>query len=116
MELACRIAVLPTECSTVRGAESFRAAVAVDSASHVILLIAFKVRDRSPDPADVAAERLAIDDLLQTLADPLHLALAKAWNTAVALTDKKGRTSGEQQRLKYARQILRRSGLDRLVA
>ena len=79
-------------------------------------LIAVKVRDRSPDPADVAVERVAIDGLIEVLSSPLHTTLAKAWNVAVALADKPGRTPSEQSRLKYARLILRRSGMEQRVA
>jgi hypothetical protein len=75
------------------------------------LELGWHVRDRVRDPADVALGRVLLDDLLDSLrsrskpGDPA----VRAWNIATRLADAETRSESEQQQLRYARRVLRRS-------
>jgi hypothetical protein len=75
--------------------------------------------DRSDEAAFGAAlDRVAVHQLRRSLeaADGGYAAVVRAWNTAVELSTKDERSQVEQDRLKYARRLLRRHGVREMVA
>jgi hypothetical protein len=73
--------------------------------------LGWRLVDRSPDPADVAVDRVMLDGLAERLRARAssHASVVRAWNVAVSLADAEERSSSDRIRLKYARQVLRRS-------
>jgi hypothetical protein len=77
-----------------------------------------RLADHGVDPADLAADRVDLDRAIRWLSsgESVHGATVRAWSTVVALTGVEERSPAARSRLKYARRVLRRSGLAALVA
>jgi len=73
--------------------------------------LGWRLVDRDPDPADLAVNRVVLDEVRQSLAAQRssHRATVRAWNVAVSLADAEVMSVSDRSRLKYARQVLRRS-------
>jgi hypothetical protein len=80
--------------------------------------LGWRLVDRSPDPADVAVDRVMLDDVVRALQARASscASVVRAWNVAVSLAEVEERSSSDRIRLKYARQVLRRSLAADLVA
>jgi hypothetical protein len=73
--------------------------------------LGWRLIDRDPDPADLAVNRVVLEELRQSLGAhrSSHRATIRAWNVAVSLADAEVKSTSDRCRLKYARQVLRRS-------
>jgi hypothetical protein len=73
--------------------------------------------DRDRDPADVAVDRVTLDAVVAALRNEgsFRAPVVRAWNVALSLGEVEDRSESDRIRLKYARQVLRRSFAD-LVA
>jgi hypothetical protein len=73
--------------------------------------------DRDRNPADVAVDRVMLDAVVAALRTEgsFRAPVVRAWNVALSLCDVEDRSESDRIRLKYARQVLRRSFAD-LVA
>jgi hypothetical protein len=77
-----------------------------------------RLADRDRDPADVAVDRVMLDDVVAALRTEgsFRVPVVRAWNVALSLCDVEDRSESDRIRLKYARQVLRRSLAAHLVA
>jgi hypothetical protein len=79
--------------------------------------LGWRLVDREPDPADIADDRIMLDGMAARLRarSSSCTSVVRAWNLALRLADVEEPSASDRIRLKYARQVLRRSLAAELV-